>query len=112
MNEHSRMSIPGSTCILAVVSRLNAGYRIPDKVETGDLVLIHDMVWHKSLSNISNRSRNIFTWQLFNSGKIDSPTKIAFTSVKLKFLETSKWDETCWLQYPKGRKFMTFSTES
>ena len=27
-------------------------------------------------------------------------------------LGTSKWDETCWLQYPEGRKFMTFTTES
>jgi len=40
---------------------------VPHQVEAGDLVLIHDMVWHKSLPNNSNRSRNIFTWHLHNS---------------------------------------------
>ena len=36
-----------------------------------------------------------------------------FPSILKKIiLGTSKWDETCWLQYPEGRKFMTFTTES
>ena len=51
---------------------LYSGPKIPYKVEAGDLVLIHDMVWHKSLPNNSNRSRNIFTWHLHNSGKVQT----------------------------------------
>ena len=65
---------------------------VPHQVKKGDLVLIHDMVLHKSLPNHSNKSRNIFTWHLFDSGR-------------------SKWQETCWLQYPEGKQFMTFETK-
>lgn len=64
---------------------------VPAQVRKGDLVLIHDMVHHKSLPNNSDRSRNIFAWHLFDSG-------------------ISTWDKTNWLQYPDGKDFMTFST--
>jgi len=42
---------------------------VPAQVRRGDLVLIHDMVHHKSLPNHSEKSRNIFAWHLFDSGK-------------------------------------------
>ena len=66
--------VKGSTDQVHCPTGFSAGRdvpEIPDKVEAGDLVLIHDMVWHKSLPNNSNRSRNIFTWHLHNSGKTD-----------------------------------------
>ena len=101
---------------------------VPHQVKAGDLVLIHDMVWHKSLPNNSNKSRNIFTWHLYNSGERYSLYRsllffrkshyqvkawLLIEMLRLTFinLEDSKWDDTCWLQYPEGQNFMTFNSE-
>nr|AAL56447.1 CG14688-like protein [Oikopleura dioica] len=65
---------------------------VPAQVRKGDLVLIHDMVHHKSLPNHSNKSRNIYAWHLFESSE-------------------ASWDSDNWLQYPEGKTFMEFETQ-
>lgn len=62
-------------------------FAVPAK--KGSLVLIHGEVVHKSGANTSDRSRNIYTFHLYDAG-------------------TSVWSEENWLQRPEAMLFHTF----
>ena len=58
---------------------IDPGKFVPVPVKKGGMVLIHGEVFHKSEENRSARSRNIFTFHMYDAG-------------------TSKWSEENWLQ--------------
>jgi hypothetical protein len=57
-----------STTITKQCDYTNDGY-ISCPVRKGTLVLIHGLVEHKSEANVSNRSRHIYTFHLYDAGK-------------------------------------------